>query len=817
MKKRSPIISVTVILCVFLIINMSTVAFAAATVREWLWPVPDSIRMSSCYGDGRNHRAIDIAAPQGTPVIASMGGTVVHVYTGCAYNTPKTGNCPCGQCGNLGNSIYIEHTYKGAKYVSRYGHLTDVNVKIGDTVKTGRQIGTVGSTGRSGGFHLDFQIYRGTIENVIEYIDPLKSPFLKPPKGFNANAASTSCCYLYVNQVYEILNEESDYLSKCTVNSFTDYIGTAASNADIMSMPCSDSVFEYSYRVNSIIKNTELFVLKQVKNTVGETWYLVEMPSGTQGYVKADAVSAVQLTPGYARVKAPSSVKSYKMPRTSADAAKTYSQGDLIVTIGSIKDAGGNVWYYTSEGGYIPRSSLGNLTYSSSLKLSGTPYPYDKLAQGKAHSISGTVTSNNRITAVSVVIINSSGKTLMSKTAGNSTTRYSFRGSELDYALPFSSLSAGTYTYKLAVRERAVSPDGKTSDFVTFFENKFAVGQDYKTGTVTITAPTGEKYNINVDTAYSANAKYDTVTINSGNYPETLEKGQAFSIRGTIVSAESALTSVSVSVKNTAGSNVINASENPRTRTYSLANLDSKIKFGSLDSGRYSYVVTASNDAGTFTLVNHGFEVKGEDNNGIPVGDGSLDNFKAVRTYDNRFTDVKDNDWFKDNVSMAYSLNMINGISDKSFAPNANLSVIECITLASKIHSIYYNTGYDFTSDNELWYSKYVSYALANKIIDAEYSDYNAYITRDAVAEMFAKVLPGEALPEISTVADNAIPDVKIGDTAAAAIYKLYRAGILKGADERGTFAPKSYVLRSEISAIVTRLAVSRLRLRFTL
>ena len=82
---------------------------------------------------------------------------------------------------------------------------------------------------------------------------------------------------------------------------------------------------------------------------------------------------------------------------------------------------------------------------------------------------------------------------------------------------------------------------------------------------------------------------------------------------------------------------------------------------------------------------------------------------------------------------------------------------------------------------------------------------------------MFAKVLPNEALPEISTVADNAIPDVKIGDTAAAAIYKLYRAGILKGADERGTFAPKSYVLRSEISAIVTRLAVSRLRLRFTL
>jgi hypothetical protein len=55
-------------------------------------------------------------------------------------------------------------------------------------------------------------------------------------------------------------------------------------------------------------------------------------------------------------------------------------------------------------------------------------------------------------------------------------------------------------------------------------------------------------------------------------------------------------------------------------------------------------------------------------------------------------------------------------------------------------------------------------------------------------------------------VADNAIPDVKMGDKYADEIYEFYRAGILTGNDAAGTFAPDSNIKRSEVAAILIRM-----------
>lgn len=105
-----------------------------------------------------NHKAIDIAAPQGTPVKAAMSGKIVGMnkygygkdeYEG--YGVSVTVDC--------GNGITMA-----------YHHMVDgsnANLNIGDEVKAGQQIGQVGSTGISTGPHLDFQVVKDG-----KYVDP---------------------------------------------------------------------------------------------------------------------------------------------------------------------------------------------------------------------------------------------------------------------------------------------------------------------------------------------------------------------------------------------------------------------------------------------------------------------------------------------------------------------------------------------------------------------------------------------------------------------------------------------------------------------
>lgn len=89
------------------------------------------------------HPAIDIGAPTGTPVVAADEGTVI-----------TAGWSPVG----YGNLILIRHP---DGYVTLYAHLSSINVSYGDYVARGQRIGAVGSTGRSTGPHLHFEIQQG--------------------------------------------------------------------------------------------------------------------------------------------------------------------------------------------------------------------------------------------------------------------------------------------------------------------------------------------------------------------------------------------------------------------------------------------------------------------------------------------------------------------------------------------------------------------------------------------------------------------------------------------------------------------------------
>jgi murein DD-endopeptidase MepM/ murein hydrolase activator NlpD len=86
------------------------------------------------------HPGIDLAAPYGTPVYATADGTVLRA----GWNN-----------GGYGNLVEIDH---GRGIVTRYGHMSAILVQAGQHVTRGQQVGRVGSTGRSTGNHLHYEV-----------------------------------------------------------------------------------------------------------------------------------------------------------------------------------------------------------------------------------------------------------------------------------------------------------------------------------------------------------------------------------------------------------------------------------------------------------------------------------------------------------------------------------------------------------------------------------------------------------------------------------------------------------------------------------
>lgn len=90
---------------------------------------------------GRNafHEGIDFAAVSGTPIVAAAGGVVIAAE----YHH------------QFGNLVEIDH---GNDIVTRYAHCARLNVKVGDIVRRGQHVADIGSTGRSTGSHLHFEV-----------------------------------------------------------------------------------------------------------------------------------------------------------------------------------------------------------------------------------------------------------------------------------------------------------------------------------------------------------------------------------------------------------------------------------------------------------------------------------------------------------------------------------------------------------------------------------------------------------------------------------------------------------------------------------
>ncbi len=167
------------------------------------------------------------------------------------------------------------------------------------------------------------------------------------------------------------------------------------------------------------------------------------------------------------------------------------------------------------------------------------------------------------------------------------------------------------------------------------------------------------------------------------------------------------------------------------------------------------------------------------------------------------FTDVPDNAWYKQYVDYANKSGLMNGVDDGLFSPDGTFTTAQCITVAARLHADCH--GKEIPAVGKEWYSPYVSYSVENSIItENQFDNYNENISRRDCAIILSKALPKEKLSAINDV--KGIPDVAHDDDALDSILLLYNAGVLSGSDELGCYMPSSYIKRSEISAILTRL-----------
>lgn len=110
------------------------------------------MRIDPFTGQHAMHEGIDFLAEQGSPIVAAAGGVVIFAGFHPQY----------------GNVVDVDH---GNDLVTRYAHASKLHVREGDIVQRGRRLADVGSTGRSTGPHLHFEVrFKGAAQNPARFV-----------------------------------------------------------------------------------------------------------------------------------------------------------------------------------------------------------------------------------------------------------------------------------------------------------------------------------------------------------------------------------------------------------------------------------------------------------------------------------------------------------------------------------------------------------------------------------------------------------------------------------------------------------------------
>ena len=258
---------------------------------------------------------------------------------------------------------------------------------------------------------------------------------------------------------------------------------------------------------------------------------------------------------------------SYKKPSTT----KTTTKATTKTTTKSTAKTTTKSTAKTTTKTTVKTTAKATESAASTLKIKNYSYP-KTISQGGMFDVKGIITSNYKIVNVTVSVINSKGKSSISKSVSPNAKKYDLV--KVDNDIKFGKLEAGSYTYRITAK------DGKKS--LTLVNKEFKV-----------------------ERSLESNMK-----ITGATYPKELKKGQMFTMKGKITSNYN-LKTVTAGVYKTSGEKVTTASKSLKDKkSYDVYGLDEKIKFGKLAKGTYYYKVTATDTKKTVTLLNKKFVVK---------------------------------------------------------------------------------------------------------------------------------------------------------------------------------------------------------------
>ncbi len=180
------------------------------------------------------------------------------------------------------------------------------------------------------------------------------------------------------------------------------------------------------------------------------------------------------------------------------------------------------------------------------------------------------------------------------------------------------------------------------------------------------------------------------------------------------------------------------------------------------------------------------------------------------------FSDVASSAWYYQSVAAQQRLGLLKGVGHNRFAPNDTVTVAQALTAANRIYEKYHRTSVSVQKDG--WMEEARSKAIAYGLISKSHysiSDLSRAATRQETINILYHALDKKEYPTLNE--RSTLPDMNADDANFDEILHMYRAGILSGSDPFGTFHPSDSITRAEFAAILTRMVVPAMRVKFSL
>ena len=177
------------------------------------------------------------------------------------------------------------------------------------------------------------------------------------------------------------------------------------------------------------------------------------------------------------------------------------------------------------------------------------------------------------------------------------------------------------------------------------------------------------------------------------------------------------------------------------------------------------------------------------------------------------YSDVASGSWYYTPVAVVERLGLMEAVSGSQFQPTGNVTHGQALKTAVKIYEAYFQVDAQPFTESEMQH--YLKKAREYGILESGSVNYSGNATRGDVVSYLYRAFRGRELGAKNTV--DYIPDVEESNANYTAVMAFYKAGIMKGTDDKGTALLENNITRAELATLVNRLVQTKERLSFSL